>query len=264
MEKKGQKVASKLSIKKILITQPRPESDKSPYFELERKHKVSVTFQSFIRIEGIAAKDFRKQKIEIGTFSAVIFTSRHAIDHFFRIAEELRVNISQETKYFCISESVALYLQKFILYRKRKVFFGADGSNKSFFDVLTKHKGTERFLFPCSDHADNEIVAWLRANECVFDLPIMYRTVNNEIRTLVEEGQFDIICFFTPSGIKSLLENLPRYSQGSTILGAFGSNTIKAATDAGLSLLIRAPEPNIPSMAFALEHFLSKSSGKKG
>jgi uroporphyrinogen-III synthase len=208
----------------------------------------------------VPSKDFRKQKIEIGTYSAVIFTSRHAIDHFFRISEELRVNISQDTKYFCISESVALYLQKFILYRKRKVFFGADGTNKSLFDVIAKHKTNEKFLFPCSDHADNEIVAWLKANSCIFDLPIMYRTVNNDVKLLVEEGSFDVICFFTPSGIKSLLENIPGYKQDKTILGAFGHNTIRSAAEAGLSLMIKAPEPNVPSMASALDLFLSKSA----
>jgi uroporphyrinogen-III synthase len=263
MEKKGAKHSGKSAATKILITQPRPESDKSPYFELERKHGLQITFQPFIRIEGLPAKEFRKQKIEIGTYSAVIFTSRHAIDHFFRIAEELKVNISQDTKYFCISESVALYLQKFILYRKRKVFFGADGTNKSLFDVIAKHKLNENFLFPCSDHVDNDIIAWLKAQECAFSLPIMYKTVNNDIRELVLEGGFAIICFFTPSGVKSLLENIPQYKQNSAIIGAFGFNTVKAVTDAGLTLTIKAPEPQMPSMASALDFFLSNQKKSK-
>jgi uroporphyrinogen-III synthase len=217
---------------------------------------LSITFQPFIRIEGVSGKDFRKQKIEIGNYTAVIFTSRHAIDHFFRICEELRLSVSQETKYFCISESVALYLQKFILYRKRKVFFGADGTNKSLFDVLNKHKINEKFLFPCSDHLDNEIINWLKINDCSFSLPIMYKTVNNDVKALLVESRFDIICFFTPSGVKSLLENFPNYNQEKTIIGAFGINTVKSVLDAGLQLTIKAPEPKIPSMAAAIENYL--------
>jgi len=152
------------SNKKILITQPRPESDKSPYFELAKKHGVQLEFFPFITLEGIPAKDFRKQKIDITHFSAVVFTSRHGIDHFFRTCEELKVGISQDTKYFCITEAVALYLQKFILYRKRKVFYGADGSNKSLFEVINKHKENEKFLYPCSENQqDNEIVNWLKS-----------------------------------------------------------------------------------------------------
>jgi len=258
MEKKGRKPVKQLSVKKILITQPKPESDKSPYFELEKKYGVSITFQPFIRIEGISAKDFRKQKIDLVSYRAVIFSSRHAIDHFFRLAEEMRISVSQDTKYFCISESVALYLQKFILYRKRKVFYGADGTNKSLYDVIQKHKANEKFLFPCSDHSENEIVTWLTLNGCQFDLPIMYKTVSNDIRKLFEKEKFDVICFFTPSGVKSLYENFPKYKQGPTILGAFGLNTIKSVSDAGLTLSIKAPLPQIPGMAKALDRFLSE------
>jgi uroporphyrinogen-III synthase len=256
MEKKGQKIVKTITVRKILITQPKPETDKSPYFELERKYGLAVTFQPFIRIEGVAGKDFRKQKIEIGNYSAIIFTSRHAIDHFFRICEELRVSVSQETKYFCISESVALYLQKFILYRKRKVFFGADGTNKSLFDVISKHKVNESFLFPCSDHADNEIINWLKINECAYSLPIMYKTVSNNVKELLLQESFDVICFFTPSGVKSLFENIPDFRQENTVIGAFGINTVKSVTDAGLSITIKAPEAKLPSMAAAIEHYI--------
>ena len=162
MVKNGSHTAGK-SRKKILITQPRPESDKSPYYELSRKYNVELDFHPFIRLEAIAAKDFRKQKIDIQTYSAVMFTSRNAIDHFFRICEEMKINVSQDTKYFCITEAVALYLQKFILYRKRKVFYGADGSNKSLFDVINKHKGNEKFLYVCSENQqDSEITGWLK------------------------------------------------------------------------------------------------------
>lgn len=246
------------AIKSILITQPRPESDKSPYYELARKYNVELAFQPFIRIEGIPAKDFRKQKIDITAFSAVVFTSRNAIDHFFRICEEMRISVSQETKYFCITEAVALYLQKFILYRKRKVFYGADGTNKSLFDVVNKHKSNEKFLYPCSENLDNEITTWLRNHNCEFATPILYKTVSNDVKDLVTEGEFDVICFFTPSGVKSLFENLPKYKQNGTYIGAFGVNTFKAVEEAGLQLQIKAPEPQAPSMVSALDRFLAQ------
>ena len=257
MSKTGEK---KAGIRTILITQPRPESDKSPYFELARKYNVELDFHPFIRLEGIPAKDFRKQKIEIQNYTAVVFTSRNAIDHFFRTCEELKVGVSQDTKYFCITEAVALYLQKFILYRKRKVFYGADGTNKSMFDVINKHKNNEKFLYVCSENQqDNEIVAWLKANGCEFTLAFMYRTQSNDVRELLTQKEYDLICFFTPSGVKSLFDNVPRYKQNGTVLGAFGSNTSRALEEAGLKLEIRAPEPQTPSMVAALEKYLSTS-----
>jgi uroporphyrinogen-III synthase len=245
------------SVKKILITQPRPESDKSPYFELAKRYAVEMEFFPFIRLEPIPCKEFRKQKIEIAEYSSVIFTSRNAIDHFFRICEEMKLNISQDTKYFCITEAVALYLQKFILYRKRKVFYGADGTNKSLFDVMNKHKENEKFLYPCSENQqDNEIVNWLKNNKCEFQTPFMYRTISNDASKL-EAHNFDVICFFTPSGVRSLFDNFPAYTQNGTFIGAFGSNTSKAIQEAGLQLHIKAPEPQVPSMIAALEKFLA-------
>ncbi len=246
------------SVKKILITQPRPESDKSPYFDLARKYAVEMEFFPFIRLEPISSKEFRKQKVEIPDFSSVIFTSRNAIDHFFRICEEMKLSVSQDTKYFCITEAVALYLQKFILYRKRKVFYGADGTNKSLFDVINKHKENENFLYPCSENQqDNEIVNWLKSNKCEFQTPYMYRTISNDVKEMLESKEYDVICFFTPSGVKSLFDNFPTYKQNGTYIGAFGSNTSKAIQDAGLQLHIKAPEPQVPSMVAALEKFLS-------
>src|ERR1700759_1540371 len=168
--------------KRILITQPRPETDKSPYFELAKKYEVELAFHPFIIVEGIAAKDFRKQKIDIPNYTAVIFTSRNAIDHFFRICEEMKISISQDTKYFCITEAVALYLQKFILYRKRKVFYGADGSNKSLFDVINKHKENEKFLYPTSESFDSEITNWLKSHHCEYATPVLYRIISNDIK----------------------------------------------------------------------------------
>ena len=245
------------TVKKILITQPRPENEKSPYFDLAKKYNIDLVFHPFIRLEGIPAREFRKQKIDIASFSAVIFTSRNAIDHFFRICEEMKVTISQETKYFCITEAVALYLQKFILYRKRKVFYGADGTNKSMFDVINKHKENEKFLYVCSENQqDNEIVNWLKNNKCGFALAFMYRTISNEIAPVMD-AQYDIICFFTPTGVKSLFDNIPSFQQLETAIGAFGNNTSKAVEDAGMSLEIKAPAPQTPSMVAALEQFLA-------
>jgi uroporphyrinogen-III synthase len=256
--------AQATAIHKILITQPKPESDKSPYFELSKKYSVELDFHPFIRLEGLPARDFRKQKIEIQNYSGVIFTSRNAIDHFFRICEELKTNVSQDTKYFCITEAVALYLQKFILYRKRKVFYGADGTNKSMFEVINKHKSNEKFLYVCSENQqDNEIVNWLKTNNCEFTLAFMYRSVSSDVKEVLTNTEYDVICFFTPSGVKSLFDNLPKYKQNGTIIGAFGNNTFKAVEDAGLKLEIKAPQPQAPSMVAALELFLAATVKKK-
>lgn len=246
------------SAKRILITQPRPESDKSPYFELARKYNVELFFHPFIRLEGIPAREFRKQKVDIASFTAVIFTSRNAIDHFFRTCEEMKVSIKQDTKYFCITEAVALYLQKFILYRKRKVFYGADGSNKSLFDVINKHKENERFLYVCSENQqDNEIVNYLKANKCEFQMGFMYRTISNDAKEVLENQTYDIICFFTPSGVKSLFDNSPEFNATGVHIGAFGANTAKAVEEAGLTLEIKAPAPQAPSMVSALDQYLT-------
>lgn len=246
-------------IKKILITQPRPASDKSPYFELAGKYNVEFDFHPFIRLEGISAKDFRKQKVDITHYTAVIFTSRNAIDHFFRTSEEMKISISQDTKYFCITEAVALYLQKFILYRKRKVFYGADGTNKSMFDAVNRHKDNERFLYVCSENQqDNEIVNWLKKNAREYALGFMYRSQSNDVKEILTLNHYDIICFFTPSGIKSLFDSLPKFKQNGTLIGVFGENTVKAAENAGLVAEIIAPLPKTPSMISALSDFLSK------
>ncbi len=257
------KMATSKSIRRILITQPKPESDKSPYFELARKYNVQLDFHPFIRVEGIPSRDFRKQKIDISQYTAVIFTSRNAIDHFFRICEEMKIVVSQDTKYFCITEAVALYLQKFIQYRKRKVFYGADGSNKSLFDVINKHKENEKFLYPCSESQDNEIINWLKTHNCEFAVPVLYRTVSNDVKEILSRSEFDVICFFTPSGVKSLIENLPKYKQNGTLIGAFGNNTFRAVEEAGLTLHIKAPEPQAPSMVAALDKYLADIIKKK-
>lgn len=247
---------------KVLITQVRPEGTKSPYFDLAIKHSLTIDFQPFISVEPILTKDFRKQKIEISHYNGIIFTSKHAIDHFFRIAEELKIQISQDNKYFCTTEAVALYLQKFILYRKRKVFFGSNGTNKCLFDVINRHKENLRFLYPCSESFDSEITNWLLKNNCEYATPVMYKIASNDIKKVVEK-KYDIICFFTPGGVKSLKENFPKYKQGSTLIAIFGENTLKAATDAGLKPDIKAPAPSQPSMVSALENYLSGAKKKK-
>ncbi|GAC1706553.1 MAG: hypothetical protein NVS9B7_16150 [Flavisolibacter sp.] len=169
----------------------------------------------------------------------------------------MKVIVSQDTKYFCITEAVALYLQKFILYRKRKVFYGADGSNKSLFDVINKHKTNERFLYVCSENQqDSEITGWLKSNACDYSLAFMYRTASNDVSDILNKKEYDVICFFTPSGVKSLFDNVPKFKQNGTIIGAFGSNTSKAILEAGLKIGIKAPEPQAPSMVAALERFL--------
>ncbi|MBC7588388.1 MAG: uroporphyrinogen-III synthase [Chitinophagaceae bacterium] len=264
MAKSGAKSSNTAkAAKKILVSQPRPESEKSPYFDLEKKHQVELVFIPFIRLEGIASREFRRQKIDISNYTAVIFTSRNAIDHFFRTCEEMKVTISQDTKYFCITEAVALYLQKFILYRKRKVFYGADGTNKSMFDVVNRHKENEKFLYVCSENQqDNEIVGWLKNNKCEFALAFMYRTVSNDITEVLTNEDYAVICFFTPSGVKSLFDNSPKFKQNGTVIGAFGNNTSKAVEDAGLTLEIKAPIPAAPSMVSALDKYLSAASKK--
>ncbi len=248
-------------VKKILITQPQPEGLRSPYFDLAKKYNLSLDFHPFIVIEGIAAKEFRKQKIDIAAYTAVIFTSRNAIDHFFRICDEMKVTVSQDTKYFCITEAVALYLQKFILYRKRKVFYGADGTNKSLFDVINKHKDNEKFLYPCSESFDSEITNWLKSHNCGYATPVLYNIISNDVKDVIARN-YDVICFFTPGGVRSLMENFPTFTQNGTRIGAFGINTFKAAEAAGLTLDIKAPLPQSPSMVSALEKFLISTKKK--
>lgn len=248
-------------VKKVLITQPKPEGDKSPYFDLAKKHNIELHFHPFIIVEAIPSKEFRKQKIEIPNYTAIIFTSRNAIDHFFRICEEMKLNVSQDTKYFCITEAVALYLQKFILYRKRKVFYGADGINKSLFDVINKHKDNEKFLYPCSQSFDSEITNWLKVHNCEYATPVLYKIISNDVTEIMSRN-FDVICFFTPGGVRSLIENFPKFKQNGTRIGAFGANTFKAVEEAGLTLDIKAPQPLAPSMVSALEHYLNSLKKK--
>jgi len=242
-------------VSNILITQPKPESEKSPYFDLEKKYHVQLDFHPFIRVEGLSAKEFRKQKIDLSEYTGVILLSRNAVDHFFRICEEMKFKVSQDMRYFCITEAVALYLQKFILYRKRKVFFSADGSPEGLTDVLAKYQDKEKFIMPVSDNTKNDLSPLLHKGNYTFVEAVLYRTVANDIKALMKK-HYDLIVFFSPFSIDALLENDPQLRQNGTIFGAFGNTTCKAVEDAGLKLQIKAPAPNAPSMVAALEKYL--------
>lgn len=244
-------------INNILITQAKPESDKSPYFDLEKKYELQVEFQPLTEVLPVPSRDFRKQKIDIPGYTAVIFASRNAIDHFFRTCEEMRITVSQDLKYFCMTEAVALYLQKFIQYRKRKVFFGDDGTNESLFDVINKYKEQEKFLYPCSHSFDSEITNWLVENECDYAIPVLYEVKSTDIKQILEQKHFEIICIFTPLSVKSFLENYPDFTQNGTLIGVFGDNTRKAVIAAGFRPDILAPQPDAPSMSSALDNFLA-------
>ncbi len=247
----------KRPVKSILISQPKPEG-KSPYLELAERHKLKIDFRPFIQVEPIEGKDFRKSKVNISDYSAVIFNSRHAIDHFFRVCEELRVKLSPDTKFFCDSEAVALYLQKYTQYRKRKVFFGK-GQLKSLLDLLLKHKDKESFLFPCSNIRAPEIPDFLQQKGFKFAEAVIYRTVAADLSDL-EEIFYDMIVFFSPAGVKSLFTNFPNFQQNETRIAAFGSSTKNAVIETGLRLDVEAPVlPDVPSMTSAIERYLKET-----
>jgi uroporphyrinogen-III synthase len=250
------KKKKQIGVKSILISQPKPETERSPYFDLAKKHNIKIDFRPFIQVEGIPAKDFRKDRINLHDYPIVIFTSRNSIDHFFRVCEELRLKMSQETKYICMSEAIALYLQKYILYRKRKVFFG-DGTMKNLQELLTKHKGKDKVLLPCSDIAKDDIPNFLSDNDFDWDKAVIYRTVASDLSDL-DDITYDMIVFFSPAGVKSLFQNFPNFKQNNTRIAAFGPTTSKMVTDSGLRLDLQAPVPQAPSMAMAIEKYLKK------
>ena len=262
VKEKKPTASTKLNVKQVLIAQAKPDGAKSPYTEIEKKYGLAVSFVPFVKIEGIGARDFRTQKIDITQYTAVVFTSRHAIDHFFRICEEVKIVVSQTTKYFCITEAIALYLQKFILYRKRKVFYGADGTNKSLFDVINKHKESEKFLYPCSESFDSEITNWLKTNKCGYATPVLYSIVSNDIKNELAKN-YDVICLFTPGSVRCIFENMPKYKQKNTKIGVFGFNTIKVAEEIGLTIDIKAPMPQTPGMVSALDKYLQSVAAVK-
>ena len=248
-----------MKVKNILVSQPKPESDKSPYFDLVNSHKVKIDFRPFIHVEGIDGKDFRKSKVNILDHKAVIFTSRNAVDHFFRICEELRINVPDSMKYFCISESTAYYLQKYVVYRKRKIFHGRQ-SIEDLMDVIKKHN-SEKFLLPCSDIHKEDIALKLEDQKIEFTKAVLYKTVCSDLSDL-KDVDYDVLVFFSPSGIKSLFKNFPKFKQNSTAIAVFGPSTAKAAEEAKLRIDISAPMPEAPSMTMALDNYLKKMNKK--
>ena len=245
-------------IKKILVSQPKPTSEKSPYFEIEAKENVKFTFHPFIKIEGLSAREFRQQKIQILDYSAIVFNSRHAIDFFFTLCKELRVTLPEDMKYFGISETVALYIQKYVQYRKRKVFFGSTGKWPELVTVMAKHK-TEKYLVPLSDVHNDDVAQMHNAKKLNHKECVMYRTISNDFPAN-ESFDFDMVVLFTPAGVESLLKNFPSFDQGSTRLACFGPATKKAMEDAGLRCDLSAPTPEARSMTAAIEMYLANEN----
>ena len=250
-----------LSIKKLLVSQPKPASEKSPYFNIAEKYGVEIDFRPFIKVEPLTAKEFRQQKILILDYTAVIFTARTAIDHFFHLCEELRVNIPETMKYFCMTEAIAVYLQKYIVYRKRKIFYGQTGKPEDLVVVIGKHS-KEKYLMPMSDVHKEDLINLLNTKKIHYKTAVMYRTVSTEF-SKDEKFDYDMLLFFSPSGISSLLKNFPDFRQENIRIGCFGPSTAKAALEAGLRLDVEAPTPEAPSMTAALELYLKKESGEK-
>lgn len=246
-------------IKKILVSQPRPSSEKSPYFEIAAKYNVEIVFRPFIKVESLTPKEFRQQKISILDHTAIVFTSRHAIDHFFHLCKELRLTIPEDMKYFCITETVALYIQKYVQYRKRKVFFGSTGKINDLVPTMVKHK-SERYFVPLSDVHNDEIRNLLDAKKLQHTEGVMYRTVSNDF-TPDEPFDYDMLIFFSPSGVQSLLKNFPDFEQGKIAIGCFGPTTAKAVKDAGLRLDLEAPSGEYPSITAALSAFVARENG---
>ena len=245
-----------MKIKKILVSQPQPlEQEKSPYFELAEKNNLKIEFRPFSYIEGVSVKEFRQSRIEILSHTAVIFTSKTAIDHFYRICEEMRVTVPDNMKYFCMNESTAFYLQKYIVYRKRKIFYG-NGAFPELVDLLIKHR-EEKFLIPLSDSHKPEIPKLLEKNKLKYTKATFYRNICSDLSDIASV-KFDILVFYSPSCIKSLLQNFPDFKQEDVKIASFGTATAKAVKDAGLRLDIQAPMPQAPSMTMALEQFIKE------
>lgn len=242
-----------MKIKSILVSQPRPETDKSPYFDLAKKYNLKIDFRPFVQVDGIPSKDFRKTRVDICTHSAVLFNSRTAVDHFFRICEELKITIKDTWKYFCISESIAFYLQKYVVYRKRKIFFG-NGTFDDLMDIIKKYP-EEKYLIPLSDVHKQEIPSKMTAANIEYSKAILYKTVSANLSDL-QNVNYDILVFFSPAGVASLLQNFPDFIQNETCIGAFGPETAKAVENLKLRLDVHAPVPNAPSMTAALEQFV--------
>jgi uroporphyrinogen-III synthase len=252
-----------LKIKRLLVSQPKPESDKSPYFDIAERYGIEIDFRPFIKVEPLSAKEFRQQRIFILDYSAVIFTARTAIDHFFNLCGELRVTIPETMKYFCMTEAIAAYLQKYTIYRKRKIFFGSTGKVDDLATVIGKHP-KESYLVPVSDVHKDDLFRLLDSKKINYIKSVMFRTVSNDFSGS-DKFDYDMLLFFSPSGIASLMKNFPDFKQENIRIGCFGPTTAKAVTDAGLRLDVEAPTPEAPSMTAALELYLKREqpNGKK-
>jgi uroporphyrinogen-III synthase len=250
-----------LKVKTILVSQPKPiDVEKTPYGDIMKKYNVTFEFHKFFKIEGVEARDLRKERLQILDHSAIILTSRTSVDHLFRLAKEMRVEMPDTMKYFCISEATALYLQKYVTYRKRKIFHGQQ-TFPQLMELILKHKD-ENFLFPCSNDHDDQPIALLNDHKINFRKVVIYTTPPNIMRDEVDIKKFDMVVFYSPIGIKSLFTNWPDYSQGEQFIGAFGTNTAIAAREAGLELMVEAPSCTAPSMIMAIDQFLQKHNKK--
>ncbi|MGB3344350.1 MAG: uroporphyrinogen-III synthase [Aequorivita sp.] len=249
-----------MKVRTILVSQPEPKIENSPYFDLIEKQKVKIDFRPFIHVEGVTGKDVRAQKVDLNHYSAIILTSRNSVDHFFRIAEELRFKVPDSLKYFCLSEAVAYYLQKYVVYRKRKIYVG----KRTFSELspLIKKYKSEKFLLPTSDKLKDEVPAILNELKVDWKEAVFYKTVISDLSDL-RDVYYDILVFFSPSGIESLFENFPDFTQNDTRIAVFGNTTVKAATDLGLRVDIQAPTPETPSMTMALEKYIKEVNNKK-
>lgn len=245
-------------VNSILVSQPKPASEKSPYYDIARKYDIKIDFHSFIKIERLSTKEFRQQKVSIAEHTAIIFNSRHAIDHFFSLCEDLRVTIPETMKYFCISETIALYIQKYVQYRKRKIFFSTTGKIDDLAPFITKHS-KENFFVPMSSVHNDEIKNFLDKLGVKHDEAVMYRTVSNSFDGIDPE-KYDMLVLFTPAGVAALKENFPGYVQGGRKLACFGQAAAKAIKDAGLRLDVEAPNKNATSMPAALDLFLKEEN----
>jgi len=245
------------AIKAILITQAKPENDKNPYSDLARKFGLTIEFKPFIHLEPLTAKEFRRWKINPAEYTAVIFTSRGAVDQFFKLCDELRAKISPDLKYYCMSEAIALYLQKYILYRKRKVFHG-DGTFPGIIEVIEKHYDGDKFLIPCSDNHKADFSDYFKKKKYEFAEAVIFKTVPVELSER-ELRKFDMVVFFTPAGVAALQQNFPGFKQKGILIGAFGPLTSQAVVNAGMKLDVQAPAPGTPSMTMAIENYLQKN-----
>jgi uroporphyrinogen-III synthase len=249
-----------LKVKRILISQPQPaEYEKSPYFNLGKKYALDMTFRKLIRIEGLTASEFRRQKVNISDYTAIIFTCKNAVDNFFRLCGEMRIKMPDTTKYFCVSESTAYYLQKYVQFRKRKIFHGNENSSE-LVSVIKKH-AQEKILLPCVENVKHEIAQYLAAAKINFTTAVIYKTVAADISDL-NIKDFQMLVFFSPFGIEALFENCPDYVQGDQLISVFGQTTTTAALQRGLKLAVQAPTETAPSMTMALDQFLAKNNKK--